>query len=218
MKRTPALGWLAATAFATVIGAGAAVAQSTPSDAPPPASATPSCPTEGPHAGHGEGCPGPQAGRGAGPMAGGHGGHGGQGGHGAGGGHGGHGAMHAQMMGRMHGMQGHGAGGGMHRMSGPHGSGARGDGARGERMMQRFDTDRDGQISRSEFEGAHQAAAARRMQAFEAADTDRDGKLSAAEVQAMREARRAQSGGPRGPASGAPRRPAAPSGEIQPGA
>lgn len=97
--------------------------------------------------------------------------------------------------------------------AGPHGGS---HGGRGERMMQRADADRDGRVSRAEFETAQQAAMARRMQAFDAADTDRDGSLSPAEIQAMREAHRARSSGPRGP--GGPRGPAAPSGAATPGA
>ena len=57
-------------------------------------------------------------------------------------------------------------------------------------MMQRLDTDGDGLLSRTEVEVGHQAALARRLQAFDAADTDRDGKLSAQERQAMRESMR----------------------------
>jgi hypothetical protein len=105
--------------------------------------------------------------------------------------------------------------------AGPHGGSHAGShagshGGRGERMMQRADADRDGRVSRAEFETAQQAAMARRMQAFDAADTDRDGSLSPAEIQAMREAHRARSSGPRGP--GGPRGPAAPSGAATPGA
>jgi hypothetical protein len=96
-----------------------------------------------------------------------------------------HGAMHGEK-----------AGQGMHGGRGQHAQ--HGGGERGARMMQRLDTDGDGQLSRTEVEAGHQAALARRLQAFDAADADRDGKLSAQERQAMRDSMRAQHGGARG--------------------
>jgi Ca2+-binding EF-hand superfamily protein len=63
-------------------------------------------------------------------------------------------------------------------------------------MMAQHDTDKDGQLSRTELESAQQAASARRLQAFDAADTNKDGKLAAEEMRAFRESMRAQLGTP----------------------
>ena len=119
------------------------------------------------------------------------------------------------------GMQGgrHGMQGGQHGRSGAE---------RGARMMAQHDTDRDGQLSRAELESAQQAAAARRMQAFDLADADKDGKLAAEEMRVFRDLMHARLGtpgaakgmhrhgeqgrrGPRGgPVDGAPAAPVTP--------
>jgi hypothetical protein len=141
--------------------------------------------------------------------------------------------MHGGMPG--HAMQGHGAGEGGH--GGHRGHGGRHDGqARGEQRLMSHDADGDGKVSRTEFESAHQAAAQRRMQAFDAADANRDGALTVDEQRAFRDSMRAQMGaqmgarqgagrdgghrhggpGPRGTTPAAPAAPAAPT--ANPGA
>jgi hypothetical protein len=80
--------------------------------------------------------------------------------------------------------------GGMGRMHGGHG----GRGGHAGHGMSRLDTDRDGAVSRAEFEQAQQAGAQRRLQAFDTADADKDGKVTTAEWQAFREQMRAQAG------------------------
>lgn len=52
-----------------------------------------------------------------------------------------------------------------------------------DRMLKQFDTDRDGLVSRAEFQAAQQ----RQMEAFDKADQNADGKLSRDEMRAMRE-------------------------------
>ena len=86
-----------------------------------------------------------------------------------------------------------------------HGPTAQGHGAHhGERMLRRLDTDRDGRISRAEFDAAQQQAMARRMKAFDTADTDRDGQLTQAEMLAFRDTMRARHHGARGHRHGDP--------------
>lgn len=68
---------------------------------------------------------------------------------------------------------------------------------RGDRMAMHFDTDRDGRISRAEFEAGQAAMRERALKMFESADTDRDGMLTVEERRTFREAMRAQGGGPR---------------------
>ena len=118
------------------------------------------------------------------------------------------GAMPGPMTG--HGQMGHGPmGHGMH-------------GGRGDGMMMRFDTDRDGKLSRAEFEAGHRAMAERSLKAFDAADTDRDGTLTAEERRAFREAMHAQRSGADGmhrrEMRNRPLQPGAPAAPITPGA
>jgi hypothetical protein len=106
----------------------------------------------------------------------------------------------------MHGHGGHGGRGGHH---------DRAD--RGERMFQQLDADRDGKLSRAEFEAGQKAMMERSQRAFDTADADRDGSLSVAERRAFRDAMHARMGGQDGSSrrrGGAPVAPAAP---IQPG-
>ncbi|MEQ8482180.1 MAG: hypothetical protein RIC18_16135 [Hoeflea sp.] len=58
-------------------------------------------------------------------------------------------------------------------------------GPRAERMIERFDANKDGAIERDELE-------AQRLDVFTRADTDQSGSLSEAEIKAMAEAHRAE--------------------------
>ncbi len=78
--------------------------------------------------------------------------------------------------------------------------------------MSRLDADRDGAVSRAEFEQAQQAGAQRRLQAFDTADADKDGKVTTAEWQTFREQMRAQAG----VQGGAAQRGRMPGGEAAP--
>jgi Ca2+-binding EF-hand superfamily protein len=84
-------------------------------------------------------------------------------------------------------------------------------------MFQQLDTDRDGKLSRAEFEAGQKAMMDRAQRAFDTADADRDGSLSATEQQAFRQAMHAQMPSQEGPQrrrGGAPAQPSAP---AQPG-
>ena len=59
------------------------------------------------------------------------------------------------------------------------------------RKFDRMDTDRDGKVTREEFERAYQTRARRALDRFRALDTDRDGTLSRQEF--MQEAPQGQS-------------------------
>lgn len=93
--------------------------------------------------------------------------------------------------------------------------------ARGDGMMMRFDTDRDGKLSRAELEAGQRAMAERSLKAFDAADTDRDGTLTAEERRAFREAMHAQRSGAEGmhrrEMRNRPLQPGAPAAPITPG-
>jgi hypothetical protein len=101
------------------------------------------------------------------------------------------------------GMPGHHAGrGGHHDRAG-----------RGERMFNLLDTDRDGKLSRAEFDAGQKAMMDRAQRAFDTADADRDGSLSATEQQAFRQAKHAQmpsQDGTQRRRGGAPAQPSAP--------
>jgi len=58
-------------------------------------------------------------------------------------------------------------------------------GGRHDRMLEKFDTDKDGAVSKAEFE-------ARRAANFTAADTNRDGGVSLAELNAFHEKKEAE--------------------------
>jgi EF hand len=65
---------------------------------------------------------------------------------------------------------------------------------RGEQMMSRMDTDKDGSVSRAEL----QAAQVRQLEMFDRADANKDGKLSAEERKAFYETMRAENRAKRG--------------------
>lgn len=98
-------------------------------------------------------------------------------------------------------------------MSGHH-AGRGGHHDRAERMFQKLDTDRDGKLSRAEFDAGQKAMVDRAQRAFDTADVDRDGSLSIAEQHAFREAMHAQmqgqDGAQRRRGGGAPAQPAVP--------
>jgi hypothetical protein len=106
---------------------------------------------------------------------------------------------------------------------GPHGGrGGHHDHAnRGERMFMQLDTDRDGKLSRGEFEAGQKAMMERAQRAFDTADADRDGSLSATERQAFRQAMHAQMHAEAGAQEGSHRRrggsPAPAATPVQPG-
>ena len=70
----------------------------------------------------------------------------------------------------------------------------KGKGPRGQRsvpaeVLEKFDTDGDGKLSKEERKAAHEARKAERIAKY---DTDGDGELSDAEKQAARDARKAE--------------------------
>jgi hypothetical protein len=65
---------------------------------------------------------------------------------------------------------------------------------RGEHMMSRMDTDKDGSVSRAEL----QAAQVKQLEMFDRADANKDGKLSAEERKTFYETMRAENRGKRG--------------------
>jgi EF hand len=65
---------------------------------------------------------------------------------------------------------------------------------RGEQMMSRMDTDKDGSISRAELQAAH----LKQLEMFDRADANKDGKLSAEERKAFYETMRAENRAKRG--------------------
>jgi hypothetical protein len=81
-------------------------------------------------------------------------------------------------------------------------------------VMKRLDTDKDGQLSKAEFEAARSKAAARgkgksgaaRGKVFDRLDTNGDGELSATELKKAQELRKRRSGGAKaGAGSGLPK-------------
>lgn len=65
---------------------------------------------------------------------------------------------------------------------------------RGDQMMRRMDTDRDGSVSKAELQAAQQ----KQLDMFDRADTNKDGKLSADERRAFYDAMRAEHRAKRG--------------------
>jgi hypothetical protein len=103
---------------------------------------------------------------------------------------------------------------------GPH-HGRMGPGAERPDRMAALDTDRDGKVSRAEFEAGQRAMQQRANEAFDKADADRDGALSVDERRAFRDQLRAQWAGPQGAGyrhRGAPGQPAAPGTPATPAA
>jgi Spy/CpxP family protein refolding chaperone len=65
---------------------------------------------------------------------------------------------------------------------------------RGDHMVSRMDTDKDGAVSRAELQAAQQ----KQLDMFDRADVNKDGKLSADERKAFHETMRAENRGKRG--------------------
>jgi EF hand len=65
---------------------------------------------------------------------------------------------------------------------------AMGHQGRGDQMMRRMDTDKDGSVSKTELQAAQQ----KQLEMFDRADTNKDGKLSAEERKAFYETMRAE--------------------------
>ncbi len=74
---------------------------------------------------------------------------------------------------------------------GPHGMSHHG---RGDQMMRRMDTDKDGSVSKVELQAAQQ----KQLEMFDRADANKDGKLSAEERKAFYETMRSEYRGKRG--------------------